>query len=82
MSIERYRITPIGKVDQGNGSDEYVLVCDLSDDIDLDDVEREFTEHCYRDTDTPGAYFCHRVTVVGLDSDNECIVIVHHRYDV
>jgi hypothetical protein len=83
MSIERYRTQEIGRIDQGiDGVDQYLLVADLSDDIDTEVVEQEFLEHHYRDTNVAGGYFCHSVTVSELPSDNKCIVIIHHRYDV
>lgn len=80
---ERYHLTPIGQVDNGvDGSDAFWLVRDAVDQIDADAVEAEFLRHFYRDTDTPGGYFCHRVSVSGLPYGNQCIAVVHHQYDV
>jgi len=81
--IQDYKITRIGRVEQGiDGNDEYLLVTDLEDTKTTDEVESDFFQAYYRDTDTAGAYFCHYVTVVELPADNEWIVVIHHRYDV
>lgn len=81
--IQEYTITRIGSVEQGiDGNDEYLLVMDGEENKTTDEVEQDFFEAYYRDTDTAGAYFCHYVTVVELPSNNEWIVIIHHRYDV
>lgn len=78
----QYRVTRIGSVDMSQGgNDEYLLVCDPDDDIDVTTVEEAFNHHVCRDTDAPGGYFCLGVTTVHLPSDNECIVIVHHRFN-
>lgn len=77
-----FKIQRIGQVEQYDGSDEYLLVTHLSDDIDTDETEGFFRDLYYQDTDIPGGYFCHRVTVSQLPSGNQCIVIVHHRYDI
>ena len=81
----RYKLQVIGDVDQGiNGRDQYVLIKDLEDEINLDDV-RNFAEEnfCY-DTNRPGGAFCYRITVVPASPlhNNQCIAIIHHRYDV
>jgi hypothetical protein len=81
-TITQYRTKRIGAIGQYDGWDEYLLVCDPDDDLDIDAVEDHFLSLHYRDTDIPGGYFCHSVTVSELPSGNECIVIVHHRYDI
>jgi hypothetical protein len=80
---ERYYLTPIGDVEQGiDGFDRFWLVRDTVDEVDVRAVEAEFLHHFYRDTNAPGGYFCHNVTVTQLPHSNECVAIVHHRYDV
>ena len=81
-TITQYRTQRIGLINQDNGNDEYLLVCDPDDDLDIDAVEDHFLSLYYCTTYTPGGYFCHSVTVSELPSGNECIVIVHHRYDI
>lgn len=86
VNIEKYnsyRVTRIGSIDKDPaGNDEYLLVCDPDGDIDVTEVEEAFNYHVCQDTDAPGGYFCLGVTTVHLPSDNECIVIVHHRFNV
>lgn len=82
-SIQNYETQRIGLIPLGiDGSDEYLLVTDRDGDIDIEAVRQEYLEQHYRDTDTPGGYFCRAVTVAKLPADNRCIVIVHHRFDV
>ena len=79
-----YTVQTIGVIDYGiDGSDEYLLVASDDDSATIEDVETEFLNLYYRDTHRAGAYFCHTVTVQKKSySDNEFIVIIHHRYDV
>jgi len=79
-----YTVKIIGVIDDGiDGSDEYLLVASDNDSATIEDVETEFLNLYYCDTHRAGAYFCHTVTVQKKSySDNEFIVIIHHRYDV
>jgi hypothetical protein len=80
---DRYQVTPIGQVDNGvDGFDKFWLVRDVVDQINADAVEEEFLRYFYRDTDIPGGYFCHRVSISDLPYGNQCIAVVHHQYDV
>lgn len=73
----------IGSIVKGvDGTDEYLHVRCLTADSDEATVERAVMQRYYRDTDTPGGYFCRNATVMRKRySDNEYVVIVHHRYD-
>lgn len=78
-----YKVQRIGVIEQGiDGTDEYLLI--KSDDAaTADEVEHEFLNLYYRDTNHAGGYYCADVTVQQKNySDHEFIVIVHHRYDV
>lgn len=82
-SLAIYKTTHIGTVELGvDGSDQYWLVKNPEDEIDARDVERAFLAAVYKDTDVPGGYFCHQVTVTSLPYGNQCIAIVHHRNNV
>lgn len=83
MTNPEIKITPIGEINKGvDGKDQYLLLTRLDDDLSPDFAENWLLPQVYRDTNTPGGYFCHRVTISKLPSDNEVIAIVHHRYDV
>jgi len=74
---------PIGTIELGcDGSDQYILFKSLEDDISPDDVYATVLPMVYRDTQTPGGYFCHRVRVMQTDRSNEVICVIEHRYDV
>ena len=77
------RVTHIGDIPMGSdGRDYYLMLTRLDDDLSEDDAHNWLLERYYRDTNTPGGYFCHRVTIVPMPhSDNECIGIVHQRFD-
>jgi len=82
QTAETITVQTIGKIGIGiDGADQYVLLrCD--EDASDDQIHNWLLERCYRDTNTPGGYFCHRVTILPhLDSDSR-IGIIHHRYDV
>lgn len=74
----------IGVIERGiDGRDEFLLVTDSDDDLDLQEVQRILIEQFYVDTGTPGGYFCHNVRVIPDDVHlDRCIAIVQHRYDV
>jgi hypothetical protein len=84
MQAITYETQRIGVIDDGiDGSDEYLLVTSDDDSATAQDVETEFLNRYYRDTNRAGGYFCAAVTVQKKSySDNEFIVIIHHRYDV
>lgn len=79
-----YKVTRIGTVELGvDGSDEYWLVKNNVDGINPRDVERAFLAAVYKDTNAPGGYFCHQVTITPQPlHNNQCIAIVHHRNNV
>ena len=85
MKTDSLQITKIGSVPQGvNGSDEYLLVWDNEIAHSAEALERHFAELYYRNTNTPGGYFCHCVRVFEdpLHQGHKHIAIVYHRYDV
>lgn len=73
---------PIGTIEMGcDGSDQYILF-KSQDDITPEEVYAMVFPMAYRDTNTPGQYFCHRVRVMQTDRLNEVICVIEHRYDV
>ena len=76
------QIKSIGKLDTYNGSDQYVLLTRLDDDLTAAFAEDWILPQVYSDTNIPGGWFCHSVTATELPSGNECIVIIHHRQDI
>jgi hypothetical protein len=62
-----------------DGFDEYWK---LTTAMPKEEVEKIYSEFFYRDTDTPGAIFCHRITVMAYPGrDDAYIIIVHRRYN-
>ena len=83
---EDYKIQTIGLVDVSDGQDQYLLVEDntdgFPDQTSLDILWRYVRDrYCY-DTDTPGAWFCHQISVLEHRKGNSAIVIVHNRRNV
>lgn len=74
----------IGVLNKGiDGRDEYLLISDNEDDLDLNEVHRILVEQFYVDSSVPGGYFCHTVRIIPDElHPNRCIAIVQHRYDV
>ena len=77
-------ITPIGTIPLGvEGQDQYVMLTRLDDDLTEDCAHQWLITRYYRDTNTPGTYFCHRVSIIPIpNNDSAAIGIIHHRYDV
>lgn len=85
MNLDTLHIEKIGAIHHGvDGSDEYLLVWDNETAHNAQQLERHLTELYYRDTHTPGGYFCHSVSVIPDPAHHgyKHIAIVHHRYDV
>jgi hypothetical protein len=84
MNHPEITMFPIGKVDQGiDGSDEYVLLTRTDDDLDQQTARDWLLPLVYRESLRPGGYFCTSVTIVPKPyNDNQCIAIIHHRFDV
>lgn len=79
----KYRITKIGSIPHDCGSDEYLLVKNVEDDIDMIEVEAQILEAKYVECDRPGGYFCNSVRAIPDDMHSDrCIVVVYHRYDI
>lgn len=74
----------IGTIDNGiDGYDQYVLITDRCEALNLDEVHNWLLELSCYSTDRPGGSFCNLVTIVPKpDYPHECIGIIHHRYDV
>lgn len=85
MNINTLQISKIGCIPQGvNGTDEYLLVWDNETAHSAEQLKRHLTEVYYRDTNAPGGYFCHSVSVIPHPAHHgyKHIAIVHHRYDI
>ena len=79
--MNQYYITRIGAIEKGvDGTDEYILIKDVEDDINVDDVYELMMSRYYRDTNVPGGYFCNNINIIPK-ANNEVIAIVEHRYD-
>ena len=77
------KLTPIGNVDQQDGSDAYMLLTNLADDITPEQAHDWLLPRVYRDTSIPGGRYCHTVLVSQYPySTNKVICIVQNRYDV
>lgn len=78
------RITPIGTIEQGiDGRDEYVLITSMDDALDADFAHDWLLPQVYRESLRPGGYFCTSVTIMPHPlATNQCVAIIHHRYDV
>jgi hypothetical protein len=76
------RIESIGKLDTYGGSDQYVLLTRLDDDLTAAFAENWLLPQVYSDTNIVGGWFCNSVTAVDLPFGNKCIVIIHHKQDI
>ena len=75
------RAQTIGTVDNGvDGSEQYILLTCLNDALSENEAHAWLYPKVYRDTDTPGAYFCHIVETI-QKRDNEVLCIVHHQFN-
>lgn len=84
-TVAELKYETIGTIDlgPGRGSDQYVKLTRPDSDLSADQVEEWLLRQCYRNTETPGCYFCHTVHAVQVKhSSNACICTVQHRYDV
>jgi hypothetical protein len=81
--MNEFTIEKIGIIDRGcDGSSEFLLVTCRDDDTTPYLVEDYLLTLYYRNTNTPGAYFCHRITATPYPhSKNKVIAIVHHEYN-
>ena len=84
MSAEQIiSITPIGRVDAAlNGVDQFVLLRDPADDLTTVRAHDWLLPQVYRDTSTPGGYYCYTVRCFATDRSNEVIAVIEHRYDI
>lgn len=88
-TIGQIRIERIGFLDTSAGRDEYLLVKTDSDQARADSLESVLTQHYYRNTNSPGGYFCHSVAVsahpmqsqLPVDRVDCYIAVVFHRWD-
>jgi hypothetical protein len=84
MTFENLQTKRIGAIDLGvDGSDEYLLVWDNEQEHSAEELEQHLLERYFRDTNTPGGYFCYSV-IVGRHPyyTDKFIATVFHRYDV
>lgn len=81
---DRYDITRIGVIDHGiDGSDEYLSVRDLEQEIDRQHLALLLDKRYYYRCTRAGGYFCYTQRIIPDPiHDDRCIVIVQHRYDV
>lgn len=82
--LPEFQIQTIGSIYKGiDGSDQYLLVDRTDDDIKEVDVREHLFPRFYRDTNTPGGYFCHNFRYFPDPvHPYRAIVIIEHRYDV
>lgn len=78
-----FEVEEIGSINMGcDGTDEYLHVRCLTTEANESTVERAVMQERYREPVGPGAYFCRNATaMIKPYSDNQYVVIVHHRYD-
>lgn len=78
------KMTRIGDISADDGTDSYVLL-ERKDDNSLTPEEAEtwLLPRVYRNTDTPGAYYCTSVRATPSPmSGGKVICIVEHRYNI
>jgi hypothetical protein len=77
------KIDSIGKLSLGiEGADEYVRLY-AEQPTTEGEAHSWLLERAYRDTNKPGGYYCHRVTILPSPfHDDEFVGIIHHRFDV
>jgi hypothetical protein len=81
--MNEFTVEKIGLIDHGcDGSSEYLLVTNPDDETTPDQVIDFLLPLYYRDTQTPGAYFCHTITATHYPhSLSKVIAVVHHQYN-
>jgi hypothetical protein len=81
--MKKRKTTTLGNIHLGvEGVDTYMVVSEPDQVLEPDDVRRWLIERLYTDTDTPGGYFCHSVSVTPHPNERDVIAVVHHRYNV
>lgn len=81
------KATKIGTIEKGiDGGDEYLRI-DLDEQDPegwkLPEVTKYLNELYFCPSRHPGAYFCHRVTVMPNPyHDDSFVAVIHHQYDV
>lgn len=78
------KLTKIGRILLGaDGIDEYVLLRRSDDDMTAEQAKEWLLPQVYRRGGAAGSYFCVSVSAVMAERSNDtCICIIHHRYDV
>jgi hypothetical protein len=64
------------------GSDQYVRFWSDEDDINPDEIHNAVLPLVYRQTHSPGTYFCTSMRAFQTENSNEVICVIQHRYDV
>ena len=64
------------------GSDQFVRFWSDQDDITPDEIHQAVLPTVYRQTQSPGHYYCTSMRAFQTDHLNEVIVVIKHRYDV
>lgn len=84
LKIEaEYKIQEVGKIDNLGRVDQYFQIIRFDDDLNLDDTHNWLLEQHYYDTNRPGGWFCHSVTICPNPyRADTCIGIVHHLQNV
>ena len=73
----------IGFVDNGiDGCEEYVLITNDQDSIDVDAAWKWLLDQSCYSTDRPGGQFCNAVEIIEKPRRKELIGIIYHRFDV
>ena len=73
-----YKLTSIGIIDRGGDSkDQYVLLENFNDDIDLDHAREWLLNEAYYTTERIGSWFCGGVSIVPKWGA-QAIGIIHH----
>lgn len=76
-------VVEIGTLPHPDGRDQYVLVRNRDGDLTADQARAWLLPRVYRDCDTPGGYYCNRVSAAQAEhSDSTVIATIHHRYDI
>lgn len=76
-------VAEIGTLPHPDGRDQYVLVRNREGDLTPDQACAWLLPRVYRNSDTPGGYYCTRVLATqAAHSDNTVICTIHHRYDI
>lgn len=76
-------VRAIGTLSDEEGRDQYVIVSNRAGSLTADQAREWMLGRVYRDTDTPGGYYCKCVAAVQVeDSDSSVICTIQHRYDI